>query len=79
MSKKHDYFIINSAYKKIKSYPILIELKCGIFCSGKILKFGENLNIFIEKAVLSTENGFIFKEISVLFINGKTIKVIKFV
>jgi small nuclear ribonucleoprotein (snRNP)-like protein len=79
MFLNQNFFSLNFFLKTRKFYPILLELKGGTICFGKFLKIDENMNLLIKKAIFIPKNGFFFKEIPMIFIKGKIIKLIRIV
>ncbi|ABW98319.1 snrpD (nucleomorph) [Hemiselmis andersenii] len=78
MKSKNNSFEINHILKSKNNCFVLLELKGGILCSGKILKIDEFFNILLEETFLTSKNGLIFKKVPAIFLKGKTIKNIRF-
>ena len=79
MNLKKEYSNINIILKKKRFYHILLELKGGIICNGKFRRVDEFMNLLLEKALMTTKNGFYFKEIPLIFVKGTMIKIIQIV
>jgi small nuclear ribonucleoprotein (snRNP)-like protein len=77
MKLKNQNININFILKEKKFYPILVELKGGITCYGKFFKIDEFMNLHLQKVLITTKNGYYFKEISSILIKGKMIKLVR--
>jgi small nuclear ribonucleoprotein (snRNP)-like protein len=60
--------------KKIKESNILVELKTGITCNGKLKGIDDYFNILLDKVIITSSNGESFKEVLFVLIKGKAIR-----
>lgn len=69
-------FFLN--FKSKSKVSIIIELKDGNSCFGKIKKLDIFMNILIESSVTTTKNGQKFKKTKKVFLKANTVKYIRF-
>lgn len=77
MKKGGNFLQIEYIFKTAKGSFVLIELKQGVYCNGKIEKIDEFLNICVSDAFLTSKNGFFFKKVEKFYLRGKNIKIIR--
>ena len=72
-------FFQDNYFNRVKNKQVLIECRNGFTCNGKLKKFDQQLNTFIENSILTNEKGFFFRKIEHLFLRGNLIKYIQIV
>nr|UXY88068.1 small nuclear ribonucleoprotein D-like protein [Cryptomonas curvata] len=65
--------------KKIKESNVLVELKTGITCNGKLKGIDDYFNILLDKVIITSSNGELFKEALLVFIKGKAVRSLRII